>query len=543
MNEKQIVCTCGHVNPPGTQLCQNCGRLINNDYDKKKTTDIMRYDGSAVRSKTKNRTLIDKIWIFFSSVKTGVTLLVLTVIGAAIGSILPQQYFIPLNEDPATFYSEKYGSIGYLYYKLGFDNLYTSWWFLILLALVAFSIIAASIDRGVPLFKSLRSQTVKKHPSFLKRQRLTLTDSKTVALEDVKATLEKKRYKVKIEGSSLLAEKGRISRYGPYINHLGLIILLAGSMLRFIPAFYYDGSIALKEGDTKSVPGTNKHYYIRHDKFIFEQYDQTAKSNTVSMKADASENMIAKNYETKLTLFTNGNKNIPGAEPALNELRKGSIRVNHPFKFDHFELYQNSFDQSQLKEMTFKLINNKTGQETGKQFTVNLDEPASDYKIANNLSIHLRNYAPDFDKVEANGTLSTKSPNTINPAFVFEVAEKGRKPEFSMLKIRSSQDISQGNDYSIKFVSATNHILTFLTVKKDLTLPILFAGFTIFLLGLFIGSYINHRRIWINQENGFKLAAHTNKNYFGLKNEINSLLETYHLPEVKDKNDESEDQS
>lgn len=104
MNEKQIVCTCGHVNPPGTQLCQNCGRLINDDYDKKKTTDIMRYDGSAVRSKTKNKTVTDKIWNFFASVKTGVILLVLTIIAAAIGSIMPQEYFIPANVDPATFY-------------------------------------------------------------------------------------------------------------------------------------------------------------------------------------------------------------------------------------------------------------------------------------------------------------------------------------------------------------------------------------------------------------------------------------------------------
>lgn len=123
MEEKKIICTCGHVNPAGTQLCQNCGRLINDSYDKKKTTDVMRYDGSAVRSKTKNRTIIDKIWIFFSSVKTGVTLLVLTVIAAATGSLLPQQYFIPSNEDPATYYADRYGSIGYLYYRLGLDNL------------------------------------------------------------------------------------------------------------------------------------------------------------------------------------------------------------------------------------------------------------------------------------------------------------------------------------------------------------------------------------------------------------------------------------
>ncbi|ULG71045.1 cytochrome c biogenesis protein ResB [Macrococcus brunensis] len=536
MNEKVIVCTCGHVNPPGTQLCQNCGRLINDDYDKKKTTDIMRYDGSAVRSKTKNKTVTDKIWNFFASVKTGVILLVLTIVAAAIGSIMPQEYFIPANVDPASFYQEKYGSLGYLYHQLGLDNLYTSWWFLILLGLVAFSIIAASIDRGVPLFKSLRNQATRKHPSFLKRQRLT-GELVNPDLDQLEQTLKEKRYKVKREGDALLAEKGRLSRYGPYINHTGLIILLMGGMLRFVPAMYYDGAVAVKEGDTRAIPGTDKQYYMRNDKFILEHYDQQMNSNTESTKADSAMNKIAKNYETRLTLFENTKDSIPGAEPELKEVKTGNIKVNHPFKFDHFELYQNSYDQSLLKSMTFKVIDKKTEKEIGQTFTVNLDEPAPTYKIADNLTVNLRNYAPDFDKIEANGTLATKTPNTVNPAFVFEVDKANQQPEYSLLKIRSSQDISQNNQHAIKFVSATNHTMTYLNVKKDLTLPYLFIGFTIFLLGLAIGSYINHRRIWVN---GNQIAAHTSKNYFGLKNELNTILEKNNQPAIKDKYESEE---
>lgn len=543
MEDKNIICTCGHVNPPGTQLCQNCGRLINDDYDKKKTTDIMRYDGSAVRSKTKNKTWLDKLWNFFASVKTGVTLLVLTVIAAATGSLLPQQYFIPANEDPATYYPEKYGSVGYLYYRLGLDNLYTSWWFLILLALVAFSIIAASIDRGVPLHKSLSRQTVKKHPTFFKRQRLTLDTDQSVTLEQLKSGLEAKKYKVKLDGNSLLAEKGRLSRYGPYINHLGLIILLAGSMLRFIPTFYYDGALALKEGETKGVPGTDKAYYIKNNKFILEHYNQASNSNTVSTKADASQNMIAKNYETKLTLYKNNNGDLPGADPVLKKVTDGQIKVNHPFKFDHFNLYQNSYDQSLLKSMTFKVVDHNSGKEVGKTFVVNLDQPAKEYNIGDNMVVSLQNYAPDFDQVERNGTLSTKSPNTVNPAFVFGIKKASQPIEYSLIKIRDSQNITKNNQYDIKFVSATNHTMTYLTVKKDLTLPVLFVGFSIFLLGLAIGSYINHRRIWIRNEDGIHLAAHTNKNYFGLKNEINAVLTNLHLPNVYDKHDEAEDKS
>ena len=38
---KEIICShCGHVNPPGTQLCQSCGKMINENYDKKKIKDF-----------------------------------------------------------------------------------------------------------------------------------------------------------------------------------------------------------------------------------------------------------------------------------------------------------------------------------------------------------------------------------------------------------------------------------------------------------------------------------------------------------------------
>ncbi|MEK4756415.1 cytochrome c biogenesis protein ResB [Macrococcoides caseolyticum] len=531
MKDQSIQCTCGHINPPGTQLCQNCGRLINDNYDKKKIADVMRYDGQAIRSKTKNKSLADKVWNFFASVKTGVTLLVLTVIASAIGTMLPQQYFIPVGEDPSTFYQDKYGTLGLIYYRLGFDNLYTSWWFLILLALVAFSIIAASIDRGIPLHKSLTRQTVKKHPSFFKRQRLTLHDDRLdMSLIE---TLKDNKYKVREEAGFILAEKGRISRYGPYINHTGLIILLAGAMLRFVPMFYVDEFVGVGEGETKVIPGTENQYYIKNNQFIFEQYDKESMSNTNSKSADATMNKIAKNYESKITLFENkSDSSVIGSKPELVKLKDDSIRVNHPVKFGQFALYQNSFDQSQLKTMIFK-VQDKQGKQIGKNFEVELDNPNDDYKISDTLNVHLRNYAPDFDKITENGALATKSPLPNNPAFVFEVND-GKKSEYSLLKIRSSQDISKDNQYDVKFVSATNKTITYLTVKKDLTLPILFVGFTIFLFGLAIGSYINHRRIWINTNEGM-LAAHTNRNYYGFKHEIDTMLHKHHLREVNDK--------
>src|SRR5690625_7979051 len=104
MELKEIKCeSCKHVNLPGTQLCQSCGKMINSDYDKKKIKDLMRYDGSAIRSKTRSRSIFDKIWIFFTSIKVGVAIILIITIASFIGTIFPHEYYIQVYADPCHY--------------------------------------------------------------------------------------------------------------------------------------------------------------------------------------------------------------------------------------------------------------------------------------------------------------------------------------------------------------------------------------------------------------------------------------------------------
>ncbi|HIW38618.1 MAG TPA: cytochrome c biogenesis protein ResB [Candidatus Jeotgalicoccus stercoravium] len=534
---KEIICShCGHVNPPGTQLCQSCGKMINENYDKKKIKDLMRYDGSAVRSKVKSKSIFDKIWNFFTSIKVGVTIIAIIAIAAAIGTILPQEYFIPLGADPLEHYTERYGTFGMLYYKLGFTELYSSWWFVLLNGMLALSIIAASVDRGVPLYKSLKNQRAKKHDSFFRRQRLNNTYSSTEQTESVVKGLQDKKYKLKQDGNHYLLEKGRLSRWGPYINHTGLIILLVGSMLRFFPGVYIDEVIYAQEGETVSVPTTDGKYYVKNEAFTLDTYDED--SGTVFDESlQQNKEMTISNFQTDISFYENKSADVIGSKPDLEKIDDYSIRVNHPYVFEDYQLYQSSYDNSQLKSMTFRL-EDKDGNTIGENFEVNLDEPADSYEISEDININMRAYAPDFLEIDENGTLLSETPVPSNPAFVFEV-DNGEKKELSLLQIMNSTDISEGNEYKIKFVEAEEHVATVLTLKKDLSMPIIATGFVIFLIGLFIGSYINHRRIWINSDgDSMSIAAHTNKNYYGLKKEMNSVLEANNLDHMNDKEEQ-----
>ena len=59
------------------------------------------------------------------------------------------------------------------------------------------------------------------------------------------------------------------------------------------------------------------------------------------------------------------------------------------------------------------------------------------------------------------------------------------------------------------------------------------------MLGVVIGSYWAHRRIWIEQlaDGSVRLAAHTNKNWFGIKKELDQLTAHAHLPAYMDQVD------
>ena len=171
----KIKCQCGHDNPFGTVLCEKCGRPMTEEAKKSEVVD-MRYEGSARRSQTYKRSIIDKIWNFFSSVKIGVSIIVAVLATSAIGTLFPQKFYVPVNQNSGAellaYYERLYGFIGTLYYKLGFYDMYNSWWFKILIGMLGTSIIIASIDRVIPLYKSLKKQRTKRHTSFMKRQRI-----------------------------------------------------------------------------------------------------------------------------------------------------------------------------------------------------------------------------------------------------------------------------------------------------------------------------------------------------------------------------------
>ncbi len=107
--------------------------------------------------------------------------------------------------------------------------------------------------------------------------------------------------------------------------------------------------------------------------------------------------------------------------------------------------------------------------------------------------------------------------------------------EISFVAIQQTVEPFGDNEYQMKFAGIETKDVSGLTVRKDLTLWIFALGGFIFMVGVAQGSYWNHRRIWIRRnENEIWVAAHTNKNWYGLKKEISFVLEGSGIGEPKD---------
>ncbi|MEG0472467.1 MAG: cytochrome c biogenesis protein ResB [Solibacillus sp.] len=539
----KLLCECGHENPEGTKLCQKCGRPLTEEEKDKKIAD-MRYEGTAIRSKTYNKSIIDKVWNFFSSVKVGIALIIINLVAASIGTILPQEFYVSVSTDAEkeAYYSDVYGWIGEMYYALGLSDLYSSIWFQLLVLMLGVSIIIASIDRGIPLHKSLKNQRVKRHASFMKRQRViaegqpTKNSDETLLL--VEQQLKKLNYNVRREDHSILAERGRFSRYGPYVNHVGLIVFLLGVMLHLVPGFYVDESMWLREGETRAIPGMEG-YFLKNDKFILETHDNVPQGEQLKQGV----NVVAKNFQTNVTLYQQKEGAVAGQADNLDEIKQYDIRVNHPLKHEGFALYQMDYRLNELKSMIFDLTHKETEESLG-QMTIDLTNPEEEYELNDGAKVKLLAYYPDFAGFKE-GVPQTATATPNNPAFIFKMFTP-EKPEgeTSFVAIQQTLEPDGENDYKMKFSNVETRNMSGLTIRYDRTLPVLFIGGIIFMIGVIMGSYWNHRRIWIEQlaDGTIHLAAHTNKNWFSMKKDLDQLTDAAHLPQYVDQQDSKMDE-
>lgn len=536
-------CECGHQNRVGTVLCEACGKPLIEDEQPGGLLE-MRYDGVARRSQRANPNVIDRIWNFFSSVKVAIYLIIITLIGAMFGTIFEQESNF-INFDPSTFYKNKYGTIGEIYYRLGLSHTYESWWFILLLVMIGASLVICSLDRVLPLYKALSKQKVRKHLEFLTRQKVVyqgeISEEGTEWVQRAVQPLRKKHYRVYTDGSALLAEKQRFSRWGPYIIHIGLIVFLLAVLFRGLPGLHLDKHYWFPEGEITRIPETN--LYLKNEKFTVEYYSEDEMSEDFKARGK----VVPKLFETQAVLYEcTADCDDPSKEPQLREVDRHAIRVNDPLSYKGLQAYQFDFDLTpKLRSVQPALIDVKTGESYGK-FKLDMRNPQREVEIGP-YRLTLQNKYMDFSLNDEGQPVSISGePNA--PAFLFliqgpDLPDKGAQYIYfpkQVDKERFQQDaINQqlggvqsklqldvlGMD-DVDFIAASSY----LNIRIDRAMPFVWLGLGIVMLGLILGFYWQHRRIWLRVDGRqLTLGGHTTKNWFGMRREVSGFLQSMGL--------------
>ncbi len=279
-----------------------------------------------------NRTfngLSDVVWSIFSSLRLTIFLLIFLAATSVLGTIIlqngtPQQYLATYGPDGTRILS-----------FFGLLDLYHSWWFLAILALLVLNLVFCSLKRLPSVWRQIFHRKIDLSSSSIQAQPFTRTFEVSGKERDLSKEIQRGIHRFfgnpmrieKPERVLFYFEKGRYGRLGVYITHLSIIVILVGGMIGSV--FGFSGVVSILEGETvdhiflrknrRSVPYPLG-YQIRCDDFEITFYD------TPGLKEFISE------YTSSLSILENG-----------REVRREKVRVNHPMSHRGFKFYQSSY--------------------------------------------------------------------------------------------------------------------------------------------------------------------------------------------------------
>ena len=417
-----------------------------------------------------------KIIKWLSNLKVAIGLLVVIAIASALGTAIPQG---EANEA----YLSKYGTDPWLGLFNGeallfmqFDHIYSSYWFLTLLLWLGLALILCSWRRQFPMLKAALRWIDYKSPQQINK----LVLAQTIEVSDTKHSLEKITsyfqsigWKINQKADRFAARKGVIGRVGPPLVHLGLILLMIGSVV---------GVLKGQKVESFLLPGRS-----------IEVLDPKG-NNQLSLKLNNFS--IKRDPLGRPEQFTS---KIEIDQANQNKLFK-EISVNHPLRFRGITIYQADWNLASLK--------------------IQLNDGPI-------LQLPLRNFKELGDQIW--GVVIPTSENNENPVLISISNEQGPIKVFNESGINIAtlfpgQESKNINNISMRVidVTASSGIL----IKRDPGVPLVYSGFLITLLGGFL-SIICTRQIWvIKDQNLIHIGGLCNRNLAGFANELPKLLKT-----------------
>ncbi len=427
------------------------------------------------------------LWIFFASTKLALSLLIVLAIASVIGTLIPQ------NENPS-IYVQQYGQAMTRFFQLlDITNMYRSWWFITLLALLSLNLIVCTFDRLPGVWRKVLTNNLDMDPGRLAKMpfsgTFTVTKQAPALTTEIESAMTKEGWRPQRANTSagilFSSTKGAWTRLGVFVVHLSILIIFMGAIIGIF--FGYKAFVMLPEGAT-----TNKVYEASSQRPISLDFQLRCDRFTLSLY----ENGAPKEYRSDLTVIEEGKEKF-----------KKSIVVNDPLSHKGITFYQASYQGS--SEYQVQVENNRT-------------------KKAQIFILSPKRKVPWQEEGINLGIINTvdSGPSTKMIKLWFS-NDKNDTTSFWLSPGRPKTIDEKDMDYTVTLVK--QRYATGLQVAKDPGVWYVYVGCIMMLLGFLVAFFLSHKRVWVlieqKGDHSIVLVAGTvNKNRLGFEKNFQRLL-------------------
>jgi cytochrome c biogenesis protein len=439
--------------------------------------------------------VLDAIWKLLASIQLTIVLLLSLAGTSIIGTLIPQ------NSEPAA-YVAAFGETLYRFFAvLGLFDMYHSWWFQILIVLLAANVVVCSAERlsagrrilfvRRPAYQAARFQNLPDREAF--------TDERDPGILRTlyEAYLSKKVRAAHLEaaedGFRIFGENGRWTRFGVYAVHLSVVLLLVGGLIGSI--FGFDGFVNIPEGDSVqqiSLRSTGERlrlpFAIRCDDFDVSFYETGA----------------PKEFRSSLTLLENG-------RPVLQK----DIIVNDPLRYQGISIFQSSYGTMPSRDAVFSFTSRATGMVYTREMKV-----GQETQLPENLGT--------FVLAEMRHQAQFKG-HPVGDAFIGRLTMPDGPAQEVVLPIRfPTFDRMRRGEVVIAVDQFKEKHYTGLQVNKDPGVEVVYSGFILMILGCYVTFFRSHQQVCVEvlgNGSGARVTIYgtANKNRASMQRRIQKL--------------------
>jgi cytochrome c biogenesis protein len=422
---------------------------------------------------------LNRLAAWISDLRLAIGLLIVIAVTSGIGTAIPQKETEDLYHrlyDPQPWLGLLNGS---RVLALQLDHVYSSGWFLGLLAWLALSLVLCSWRRQWPALRAALRWVDYSSPRQLSK--LSLAESLQVAdsgtsLGQLEALLQSQGWQIQRHPNRLAARKGVAGRIGPLLVHAGMVVLMLGAAWGALGGNRLEQFLA--PGRSLELVDSRGHGEL------------TLALDSFNVERDPAGR--PEQFSSRFRILEPGD----GSEPAL--IKAAEISVNHPLRFRGVTFYQADWGLAAL--------------------TVQLGRSPL-------LQLPLQSFPQIGDQIW--GLLLPTKPDGSNPVLLLLSSEQGPVEVYggggdSLGQISIGGDALDVAGLPVRVVSVLP--ASGILLKRDPGVPLVYSGFAIALLGGGL-SLVATRQLWAIAETGtLHVAGLCNRNLTGFAEELPRLL-------------------